>query len=65
MLENLIICTYSQQCQSSLHRFIFLVSVIGVIIFDIFLDSMLKSSGEKYSFTLLFVEMDPDPDPDP
>ncbi len=41
----------------------FLVSVMGVIIFDI-LDSIAKSSGGKYSFSVL-MDQDPDSDPDP
>jgi hypothetical protein len=41
-VEHLIFLNiFSQQCLSTVHCFIFLVSVIGVIIFNI-LDSMLK-----------------------
>ncbi len=47
---------------------VFLVSVIGVIIFRI-LDSILKFSGKRYSFSLHFEERDtgtyPSNDADP
>jgi hypothetical protein len=46
----------------SLYSFIFLASVIGVIVFHI-LDSILKFSVKKYSLTLHLVEIDTDPDP--
>jgi hypothetical protein len=47
---------YSQQ----LHCFIFLVSIIGVIIFNS-LDTILKFSANKCGLTLHLVEVDPDP----
>ncbi len=48
---------------SSLHCFICLVSIMGVIIFNI-LESILKFSDRKYSLALHLVEMDPDPNRD-
>jgi hypothetical protein len=51
---------------SCLHCFIFLVSVIGVIMFNI-LDIILKFLRKKYtcsfSFTFCWMETDPAPDP--
>jgi hypothetical protein len=51
----------SLQCQFT---FIFLISIIGVIILGI-LNSILKFCGKKLSLPLHLVEMDTDPDPSP
>jgi len=49
MLENLIFLLFSQQCQFTC--FIFLVSIIGVIIFHVW-NSILKFYGKEYRSTL-------------
>jgi hypothetical protein len=52
----------SEISNASLLCFIFLISVIGVILF-ITLDSVFKFSGKQHSLSLHLIEMDTDPDP--
>jgi hypothetical protein len=54
---------FSQQISASLNCVIFLVTVIGAIIFNI-LESILKFSRKKYSLALNLVETDTSADPD-
>ncbi len=60
--ESLSQVRKSEISNASLLCFIYLISVIAVILF-ITLDSVLKFYGKKHSLSLHLVEMETDPDP--